>query len=174
MTLNSTQVLNNLKKTFNAYVAAQLSGSTVNFDDDTFDTAGLDDWYAVRYTGQASESSGMGESIEAETSTEGRFHVVGCELSAWHRADPQRTSLGDMADKLVVITEAGSISLYDYADPENPVECGTLYFRPLKGTFTPKWGGGGRVTKSSSDSHTELDLVGFIVEMELITLAEVS
>lgn len=174
MPLDATQILNNLKRSFNAYLATALEGSSINFDEDPFETAGLESWYAVRYTGLRSESSGMGELIEEDESTEGRFHALNCEVSVWSRDDPQRATLGDMVDKLIVLVEEASISLYDYSDPENPVECGKIYIHPQTGSFTPKWAGGGPVLKSSSDKHAQGGITGFVLEIELITLAEVS
>lgn len=174
MTLNASQILNNLKRSFNAFVATQLEAAEVNFDDDSFETSGTDAWYAIRYTDLRSESTGMGDLIDPDNPDQGRFHIAACEISAWHREDPQRVSLGGMVDKLIVISETESFQLFDYSDPENPVEAGTVYIRAKKGAFTPRWGGGGPVLKTSSDAHAAGEMVGFVVELDLITLAEVS
>jgi hypothetical protein len=48
-----------------------------------------------------------------------------------------------------------------------------VYVRPIIGRFTPTWGGGGPVRKTSSDMHAEAGLVGFVLELELKTIAEV-
>jgi hypothetical protein len=174
MALDPTQVVNNVKRSFNAYVSAGLGPATINFDQDPFEADGLESWYSVRYTSYSTEPSGMGEMIEDDESTKGRFHVVGCEVSAWRRDDPQRAELGGMADELIALCEEPSITLYDYADPENPQECGKVYLRPRLGTFTPIWSGAKPIWKADSERHERGRIVGFVLELELITLAEVS
>jgi hypothetical protein len=173
MTLNASQIVNNIKRSFNRYVGNTVSPAAVNYDEDPFDISGLSAWFAVRYTGYSSEPTGMGDEVEENTEAVGRFRLVNCEVSAWHRDDPQRTALGAMADILVAMCETPSIVLYDYTNPQNPVECGTVYVRPIIGRFTPTWGGGGPVRKTSSDMHAEAGLVGFVLELELKTIAEV-
>ena len=170
--MNSTQLINNIKRSFNSYASDALSPAAVNFDIDPFDTSGLTEWYAIRYTGYLSESSGMGDLVDEDSEDKGRVHRVSCEISAWRRADPQRSGLGDMADKLISLCEIPSISIYDYTDPEDPVECGTMSVQPRKGRFTPSWSGGGPVLKSASDLYLDLETAGFILEFELITITE--
>jgi hypothetical protein len=172
MTLNPTQEVNNIKRSFNRYIADAVSPATVNYDQDPFQTTDLDSWYSIRYTGQTTEPTGMGDLIGEEDESKGRFRVVNCELSAWCRNDPQRAALGPMADMIVVLCEAASITLYDFADPENPMACGTIYLRPLRGKFAPVWGGGGPMQKGSSDLYTELRLAGFVLEVDLLTISE--
>jgi hypothetical protein len=172
--MNPTQVINNIKRSFNAYAEEALapSNAAVNFDLDPFDTSGLTEWFAIRYTGCSSESSGMGDLVTEDSEVKGRIHRVSCEISAWRRADPQRSGLGDMADMLISLCEIPSITLYDYTDPENPVECGTMSIQPRKGRFTPSWSGGAPVYKSSSDLYSDLETAGFILEFDLITITE--
>ncbi len=174
MYLNPSQIINNIKRSFNAYLESVLAHTTINFDEDPFETGELTSWYAVRYVGYSSESSGMGDLIDEDTNAEGRFHVLKCELSAWCRDDSQRVSLGEMIDNLVAISEAPSVALYNYADPENPVEIGTIQLKPSRGVSTPPWSGSaGGVLKSSGDIHAEGRMVGFVLEMNLTVLAEV-
>ena len=161
MSLNASQLINNLKKSFNRYVANELSGDTVNYDLDPFDTTGLSSWYSVRYT-------------EFQTEPQGRIHVVGAELSAWCRHDEQRAELGDMLDKVMAIAETASITLYDFADPENPVSIGKVMIKTAGGAFTPVWSGSmGGVLKSSGDIHADHRLKGYVQKITLTTIAEV-
>ncbi len=166
-----------MKRSFNAFLSTELSGSTVNFDQDPYDTSGLDSWYSVRYSGYSTESTGMSELIDEDTEKKGRYHVLRTELSAWTRDDLQRAVLGGMVDKLVVIGETVTVLLYSYADPESPVEIGSMLIRPGKGTFTPIWGGGrsseGTVWKSSGDAHAEGRITGYVIDVEIVVVAEI-
>jgi len=171
MSLNSSQVVNNMKRSFNRYIGEKLGDAAVNYDVGSFNTERLTEWYAVRYTNFCSESVGMGDSID-EGGTRGRFHVLECELSAWCRGD--RAALGEMADMLTSSCEIPSIPLYDFADPENPVACGKIYLRLKDGKFVPSWGPHSQVLKSSSDIYLRAGIVGFILNIELITIAEVN
>jgi hypothetical protein len=175
MTLDPSQIINNMKRSFNVYVGNTLGEAEVNYDEDPFDTAGLASWYSVRYAGYSSESSGMGDLIDENSATKGRYHVLKCELSAWSRDDPQRAELGSMVDAIVALCEAPSVTFYDFADPENPVSIGKIYLRPGRGTFTPPWGGKerGSVLKSSGDVHSDARMVGFVMELDLVGIAEV-
>ncbi|MFH1676415.1 MAG: hypothetical protein ABIC40_05250 [bacterium] len=168
-----TQILNNIKKSFNAWLAEELEGETINFDGDPFRTDDLEAWYAVRYAGYSSESTGM-DDIIAETGTQkGMYRILDAEVSAWCRDDKQRASLGEMTDKLMELCEEVSITLYDFEDPENPEETGLIYLRAKKGVFSPRWSGGSRVLKTDSDAHERMRVVGFVLEVELRVLAEV-
>jgi len=174
MSLNASQLINNLKKSFNRYVANELSGDTVNYDLDPFDTTGLSSWYSVRYTEFQTEPVGIGDFIDVETNRQGRIHVVGAELSAWCRHDEQRAELGDMLDKVMAIAETASITLYDFADPENPVSIGKVMIKTAGGAFTPVWSGSmGGVLKSSGDIHADHRLKGYVQKITLTTIAEV-
>jgi len=173
MSLDPTQITNNMKRSFNAYLAGEVAPSTVNYDEDPFDTSGLTSWYAVRYQGYSSEPTGMGDLIEEHVATKGRYHALKSEVSGWVRDDPQRSSLGEMVDKLVSLAEEPSITFYDFADIENPVQIGKIYLRPAGGSFSPTWGGGGNVSKSSAEVHAEGRMVGFVLEVELVAIAEV-
>ncbi len=173
MSLDPSQIVGNMQKSFNVYLEDGLTGETVNFNEDPFDTGGLESWYAVRYVGYSTESTGMGDLIEEDTSQEGRLHVLECEVSAWCRDDPQRAELGEMVDKVMALCEVAAVTFYDFADPRNPVEIGDMWLRPQRGTFSPVWGGGGPVWKSSGDEHAEAGVVGFVLEMNLVAIAEV-
>ena len=173
MSLNPSQVVNNIKRSFNAYIADAVAPADVNFDQDPFDTESISSWYAVRYTGYSPEPTGMGDLIEDSSETRGKIHAVKCEVSAWCKNDSQRGALGSMADILMSSCEAASITLYDYADPEDPVASGTIGLYPSRGTFTPVWGGAGSVWKTSSDAQSGAGIVGFVMELELKTITEV-
>jgi len=174
MTLNASQIINNLKKSLNVHIATVLAGETVNYDEDPFDSSELTSWYAVRYTGYESEPVGIGDLIDDTTDKKGRRHVLKAELSAWSRDDEQRVELGAMVDLIITIAEAGSVTLYDFADPENPVSIGNIRIEPGNGTFSPIWGGAsGKVLKSSGEMHAEHRLKGYVQEITLTTIAEV-
>lgn len=172
MALDPSQLINNMKRSFNAHVENALTGATVNFDEDPFDTDGLDTWYAVRYAGYSSEPVGMGEVVD-DSGTEGRLHVLGCEISAWSRSDSQRYDLGAMIDEIVNISEIGMITFYNFADPEDPVDIGKIRLKAGKGSMTPGWKGSENVWKSARDVHAEKRLVGYVLEMELAVIAEI-
>jgi len=174
MPLNPSQIINNLKKSFNGFLATELSGENINFDQDPFETGGLTSWFSVRYMFYRSEPVGVGDYIDDDTDTKGRFHILKCELSAWSRDDEQRVDLGDMADMVMEIAEAESITLYDYDDPEDPESVGKIKIQPGDGNFSPVWGGAsGGVLKSSGDMHADLRLKGYVQEITLSTIAEV-
>jgi hypothetical protein len=170
MTLNASQIINNMERSFNVYLEDALGEENINFNEDPYETGGLESWYAVRYSGYASESTGMGDLIDEDTDVKGRFHSLKCEVSAWRRDDPQRTELGAMVDELLSLCEAESVEFYDFADPEDPQLIGTMKVRPGRGSFTPSWGGG----KSGSGTHIEANMVGFVLEVELIAIAQIS
>jgi hypothetical protein len=173
MTLNPSQIINNIKRSFNNYISTAVAPATVNFDQDPFDTASLSSWYAIRYSGISTEPTGMGDLIDESGTGRGRIHVVDCELSAWSGNDPQRASLGSMIDILIAACEAPSITLYDFSDPDNPDECGALALHPTHGTLTPTWGSGRAVWKTSRDAQIGAGVVGFVLELKLTTIAEV-
>ena len=139
MSLDPSQILNNMKRSFNVYLENGLSPTPVNYDEDPFDTSDLTSWVAVRYGGYSTEPTGMGDLIDEGTSERGRFHILKCEVSAWRREDPQRAGLGGLIDELVALCEAPSVPFHDYADPENPVDIGTIRLKPVRGSFTPRW-----------------------------------
>ena len=170
MTLNASQIINNMERSFNVYLEDALGEENINFNEDPYETGGLESWYAIRYSGYSSESTGMGDLIDEDTDVEGRFHTLNCEVSAWRRDDPQRTELGAMVDELMSLCEAVSITFYDFADPENPVSIGKIRIEPGRGSFTPSWGGG----KSGGETHLEANIVGFLLEVELIVVAQIS
>ena len=176
MALDPSQVVNNMKKSFNAYIAGGVTPVNVNFDEDPFGASGLDEWYAIRHRGLSSEPVGMGDLIEEDSLQQGRFHVLKCEVSAWHRDDPQRAGLGDMADTLVSLCEAARVTLYDFADPDEPVNIGTMKMRSGNGSFTPVYGGGkasGLVSGSDSEMYAEGRIAGYVMEVELVAVAEI-
>jgi hypothetical protein len=177
MSLDPSQIINNIKRSFNALLSTELSGSTINFDQDPFDTSDLGSWYSVRYSGYSTESTGMSELIDEDTEKQGRYHVLRTEISAWTRDDQQRVVLGGMVDKLVVVSETVTVPLYSYAVPESPVEIGSMLIRPGKGSFTPTWGGGrssgGAVWKSSGDEHAEGRITGYVIDVEIVVVAEI-
>ncbi len=173
MSLDPTRIINNMKRSFSAYLAGEVAPSTVNYDEDPFDTSGLTSWYAVRYRGCSTEPTGMGDLIEEHVATKGRYHVLNAEVSGWARDDSQRLHLGEMADKIVSLAEEPSITFYDYSDIENPVQIGKIYLRPAGGSFSPVWGGGGDVSKSNGEVHAEGRMVGFVLEVKLVAIAEV-
>ena len=168
-----TEILNNIKKSFNAWLAGELEGETINFDKDPFRTDGLESWYAVRYSGYSSESTGMSDLISESGTQKGIYRILDAEVSAWSRDDEQRATLGEMADKIMELCEEASITLYDFEDPENPVEAGSIYLSAKKGVFSPKWSGGSGVWKTDSDAHERMRVVGFVLEVEMRVLAEV-
>ncbi|MCK4721069.1 hypothetical protein KAU08_10435 [bacterium] len=173
MALNASQIINNLKRSFNVYLETSLPGATVNFDEDPFETDGLDAWYAVRYSGYSSEPVGMGEFID-DTGTKGRLHRLGCEVSAWSCGDSQRENLGDMIDLIMDCCEAGLVPFDDFADPQDPVNIGDMRIIVGVGSMTPLWGGSkGPVLKSSSDIHAGKRLAGFVLEIELEVISEI-
>ena len=167
---NPSQIVNNMKRSFNKYISAIIVSGNINFDQDPFDTDNLDDWYSIRYKEHDSSGTGMGNLIEAATEKKGFRHRLACEIGAWRRDDPQRTGLGDMIDKLVSLSEAGSVNLYDFTDPENPVQSGTMYISPSKGKFLPKWDGG---NKTIRDEYVRQNIVGFILDIDLLVVAKV-
>ena len=173
MALDATQVVSNVKRSFNRHIADSVEPASVNFDEDPFDTDDLTSWFSVRYTGYRSEPAGMGDSIDEQTDAKGRIHRIGVEVGAWCRDDPQRLVLGDMADKILSACSQAAIALYDFTDPENPVEIGTLYLQSKEGKFTPTWSSGGVIRKSSSDAHLQARMVGYVLELDLVTIAEV-
>ncbi len=63
MALDASQLINNMKRSFNVYIGNGLDPAVVNFDEDPFDTGGLTAWYSVRYTGFSTEPAGMGENL---------------------------------------------------------------------------------------------------------------
>ena len=87
MSLDPSQLINNIKRSFNHYLETDLTPATVNFVQDPFDTSEMTSWYAVRYVGYSSEPTGMGDLIDEDVDTEGRFHVLVSEVSAWRRGD---------------------------------------------------------------------------------------
>ena len=171
MALDASQIINNMKKSFNTYIESSMSGATINFDEDPFDTDGLESWYAVRYTGFSSEPVGMGEVVDGNGAN-GRLHILNGEVSAWSCNDSQRAILGGMIDAIVALMEAGMITFYDYADPEDPVEIGKMRVKPGKGAMTPGFRGGKYVWKSSRDIHAEKRMSGYVLEVELTVIAE--
>lgn len=170
MTLNPSQIINNMERSFNVYLQSALTEENINFNEDPYETAELESWYAVRYSDYSSESTGMGDLIEEGTDVEGRFHALKCEVSAWRRDDPQRTELGAMVDQVMSLCEVESVTFYDFADPENPVSIGTLRLKPGRGNFSPSWSGG----RSGGRTHLEANMVGFMLEVELIAVARIS
>lgn len=172
MALDASQIINNMKKSFNVYVENSMPGATVNFDEDPFDTDGLESWFAVRYTGYSSESVGMGEIVDSNGTT-GRLHLLNGEISAWTNDDIQRANLGGMIDEIVSHVETGMISFYDFSDPEEPVLIGKMRMKAGKGAMTPGWSGNRYVWKSARDVHLEKRIAGYILEVELAVIAEI-
>jgi len=162
MTLTPSQVINNIKRSFNAYLAAGLTGSTINFDGNSFNTSGLDSWYSVRYLEIASDPAGMGDVIGTDGST-GNIHSVKAEVGAWHRDDPQGVSSGDMIDKIVDLLEESQVTFYDWSDPEDPVESGELALYAGSGSFIPF---------GSDMNLRDANVRGFLIEVELKIVAE--
>jgi hypothetical protein len=173
MAPNASQIINNMKRSFNAHLGTALEETAINFDQDTFDTVGLDSWYAIRYTGYSSEPTGMGDIIDSSGSV-GRFHVLQCELSGWAREDSQRLTLGGVVDGIIAICETASIPLYDFSDPDDPDEIGDMRLVPSDGKFSPSWGSAGGLGKSSADLQSDMRIVGFTMEFRLTAEAEVN
>lgn len=172
MTSNATQVLNNIKRSFNKFLGKTLEGSTVNFDEDTFVTEGLDSWYVVRYGGCISNGTGMGNLVEESALDRGFYHTINAEIAAYHSNDPQKYDLGAMVDELLLLAETPSIPLYDFTDLEDPDESGTIYISPGKGTFAPAWSGGGK--NGSAEEYRRREIVGFILDIRLSVLVTYS
>jgi hypothetical protein len=172
MALDASQIINNMKKSFNTYIENSMSGATINFDEDPFDTDGLESWYAVRYTGFSSEPVGMGEVADGN-GAKGRLHVLNGEVSAWSCNDSQRANLGGMIDVIVALMEAGMITYNDYDNPEDPEEIGKMRVKAGKGAMTPGFRGGKYVWKSARDIHAEKRMSGYVLEVELAVIAEI-
>ncbi len=177
MPLDASQVINNIKRSYNSFVASKVGEANVNYDDSSFDTSEMVSWYSIRYAGYSSEPTGMGDFIEENTNQEGRLHILQVELGAWCRNDPQRIALGDMIDIMIDLSETSSVTFYDYSDLEIPSSDGTFKQRPKVGGLTPSWGGrggsGSKVPKSDGHTHTGSDMVGFVMLCELRLVAEV-
>lgn len=161
-----SRVINNLKRSFNKFVAEKAPGETVNFGDDSFVTDGMSSWYAIRYGNHGTRNTGMGNLIDESSPLKGFIHYVELELSAWHRDDKQKTSLGDMVDILMEIAEANSITLYDFADVENPLAIGKAYLKPEHGKFIPSSGSTG------DEVLYEKEVAGFVLTMEIRMISE--
>jgi hypothetical protein len=172
MALDASQIINNMKKSFNTYIENSMSGATINFDEDPFETDGLESWYAVRYTGFSSEPVAMGEIVD-ENGTKGRLHRLNSEVSAWSSNDSQRANLGGMIDAVVALMEAGMIAFYDYDDPEDPDEIGKMRVKSGKAAMTPGWSGNKYVWKSARDIHAEKRIAGYVLEVEIQVIAEI-
>ena len=56
---------------------------------------------------------------------------------------------------------------------KDPVDSGVIYLQPKKGKFVPSWGSGGPVYKAFNDALIDAGIVGFIMELDLLTIAEV-
>jgi len=173
MTLDASQMVNNMKRSFNKYMAEGLAPAVVNFDEGDFDASGLAIWYTIRYRKLRSESAGMGDLIEEDSLQQGRLHILGCGISAWSRNDLQKYGLGGMADKVIALAEAVSVTLYDFDDPEIPVDIGEMKIRPGDGVFTPVGGGEAPVSSSESEVYSEEGIAGFVFELELVTVAKI-
>lgn len=170
--IHPTRIVNNLKRSFNRHLENAVKPSKVNYDDESFDTSALLSWYSIRYMELETESPGMGDLIDESKGTRGRIHRLNLEMGAWTRNDPQRIELGLMVDRILSICGARSIPMYDFADPENPEECGTILIIPRKGLFSPAWTGGGGILRTSSNAHAASGITGFVMKIELKTLAE--
>jgi hypothetical protein len=171
MTLTQTRLIDTVKKSFNQYIDSATGSEPVNFDDEAFDTDGLDSWYAIRYAGMKTESPGMGGIVGESTTKHGLINVVNVEIGAWTKDDPQKIELGPMIDTILSNCEVPSITLYDYTDPEHPVSVGKAYLRPKSRKFAPSLGG--HMKTRSSDTLAQSNLTGFVMELDLLVIAEV-
>jgi hypothetical protein len=172
MPLDPSQLINNIKKSFNVHVVAVIDGATINFDDDSFNTTGLESWYSIRYSDLNSSSPGMGDIIDSDGSR-GLAHSLKGEIGAWIRGDPQHVGLGAMIDNIVSICEQGSFDFLDFTDPENPEEIGIIKIKPGRGSFVPSRVRANAIGGGNEEPRDEGDINGFKLEFELSVISEV-
>ena len=128
MPLTTSQKFNEIKRSLHKHLEDNLPGIEINFDDEKFTPAGNDPFLVIRYPGSHHEPSGIGDVITGDQAgLRGRWHRVDCSLTIYSREDSQKASAGDLFDTVSDLLKAGDITLYDFTDPENPINIGKIY-----------------------------------------------
>ena len=132
MALTTSQKLNEIKRSFNKYLDDNLTNVSIDFDDADFTPPEDAAFLVVRYRGSYFENCGVGGVVSGDQGNlRGRWHRINVSLGVYKRDDPQKTDAGDLHDKVSDLLKVGDIPLYDFTDPQNPVESGRIYLDTL-------------------------------------------
>ena len=132
MTLTTSQKLNEIKRSFHKYLADNLSGVQIDFDDEDFSPPDDTAYLVIRYTRSHRESCGIGGVVSGDSpNLRGNWHHIEVNLSIYKRDDSQKAAAGQLHDDVADLLKTGDITLYDFTDPENPQAAGKIYLEPL-------------------------------------------
>ena len=132
MTLTTSQKINEIKKSFFKYLADNLTGTSIDFDDSDFSPPDDSAFLVIRFLNSRRENCGIGRVVTGDSpNLQGCWHHIEANLSIYKRHDPQKADTGMLYSTVSDLLKAGDIPLYDFTDAENPVEAGRIYLDPL-------------------------------------------
>ena len=138
MTLTTSQKINETKRSFHKYLADNLSGVQIDFDDKDFTPPTDSAFIVIRYRSIARESCGIGGVLTGDSSSlHGYWRNIEAHISIYKRDDPQKADIGLLYDTIENLLKVGDITLYDFTDPEDPVAAGKIYLDTLKAASGP-------------------------------------
>jgi len=132
MTLTASQKLNEIKKSLYKYLADNLTGVQIDYDDAAFSPPDDAAFLVVRFLSSRRENCGIGAVVTGDSpNLRGCWHHLETNLSIYKRNDPQKADIGALYSTVAGLLKVGDIPLYDFTDPEHPVEAGKIYLDPL-------------------------------------------
>jgi hypothetical protein len=132
MSISASQKINEIKRSFHKYLADNLDGVSIDFDYADFTPTDDSAFLVVRYRRSNFESCGIGGVVSGDQGNlRGRWHRLEAFLAVYKRDDPQKADAGDLFADVSDLLKAGDIPLYDFTDPQDPIEKGKIYFDPL-------------------------------------------
>ena len=169
MTLTTSQKINEIKKSLYKYLADNLPGTSIDYDDSAFAPPDDAAFLVIRFLHSRRENCGIGTVVTGDSpNLRGRWHHIEANLSIYKRHDPQKADTGALYSTIADLLKAGDIPLYDFTDPENPVEAGKIYLDPLPAGTGPS-PTEGQLTDNSA--HRKFTDAGFSWAASGITLS---
>jgi hypothetical protein len=138
MTLTTSQKLNEIKRSFFKYLADNLPAIQIDFDDADFSPPDDSPFLAIRFLRSSREPCGIGGIVTGDSpNLRGCRHKIQANLSIYKRHDPQKADVGGLYSTVAALLNAGDIPLYNFTDPEHPVESGKIFLDPLPAATGP-------------------------------------
>jgi hypothetical protein len=138
MPLTTSQKINETKRSFHKYLADNLTGVAIDYDDANFVPPTDSAFVVIRYRSVSRESCGIGGVLTGDSpSLTGYWRHIEAHISIYKRDDPQKADIGTLYDTIESLLEVSDITLYDFTDPENPASAGKIYLDTLKAPSGP-------------------------------------
>ncbi len=138
MPLTTSQKINELKRSFHKYIADNLTGVSIDFDDAAYTPPADESFLVIRYHRIEYDECGIGGVITGdEQNVRGRWRRIFASLAVYKRNDPQKADAGNLYDSVAALLTTTTIPLYDFSNPENPVESGMIYLDLLPASTGP-------------------------------------